>query len=184
MRLENAFDVPASPATTWALLNDVPRVIPCMPGAELDEVVDDDTFKVTMHVKLGPVSLQFATDVKREEADEEALRTTLTVRARELKNRGGASATMVSSLEPADEGTRVTIVTDLQLQGTIATTGRGIVADVAGQLVSRFADCLAGQLEAEDGGGTAPAVAPKPVGGIGLVSRALLRPLTRLFHRD
>jgi len=33
MRLENAFDVPAPPEHAWRLLNDVPRVVPCMPGA-------------------------------------------------------------------------------------------------------------------------------------------------------
>ena len=66
MRLENSFDVPAQPEGAWALLNDVPRIVPCMPGAELTDVVDGNTWKATMHVKLGPISLQFATDVKRE----------------------------------------------------------------------------------------------------------------------
>ena len=34
MRIENSFRVPAGPEQAWALLNDVPRVVPCMPGAE------------------------------------------------------------------------------------------------------------------------------------------------------
>jgi len=82
VRLENSFEVSASPDAAWRLLNDVPRVIPCMPGAALDEVVDDDTFKVTMHVKLGPVALQFASDVTRKGADEAARRTTMAAKAR------------------------------------------------------------------------------------------------------
>jgi len=160
MKLENAFDVPAPPETAWALLNDVPRVVPCMPGAELREVVDENTFKVTMHVKLGPIALQFATDVKKEEVDEAAMSTTMSAKAREQKGRGGATATIQSSLQPAGEGTRVTIVTDLHLQGTVASTGRGIVGDVANQLVGRFADCLAQQLQAPGpDGGSAPAEA-------------------------
>ena len=32
-------DAPAEAA--WDLLMDVPRIVPCMPGAALDEVVDD-----------------------------------------------------------------------------------------------------------------------------------------------
>src|SRR5919201_7014621 len=127
MRLENTFDVPAPPEEAWALLNDVPRVVPCMPGAELTEVVDDNTWKATMHVKLGPIALQFGTDVTRQTMDESARTTTLQARARELKGRGGATATIESSLEPAGDGTRVKIVTDLQMQGTLASTGRGIV---------------------------------------------------------
>ena len=42
---------------------DVPRVIPCMPGAKLVETVDDSNWKADMNVKLGPISLTFATDV-------------------------------------------------------------------------------------------------------------------------
>ena len=48
MRLENSFDVPAPPEKAWELLMDVPRVIPCMPGAELTETIDEATWKATM----------------------------------------------------------------------------------------------------------------------------------------
>ena len=56
MKLEHSFEVPASPDQTLDLLLDVERVVPCMPGATLKEVVGDDTWKTEMGVKLGPVS--------------------------------------------------------------------------------------------------------------------------------
>ena len=87
MRLENSFEVPAPPEAAWDLLMDMPRVIPCMPGAKLDETLDDSNWKATVQVKLGPISLAFATDVKREEADEAARRTKLSARAREARRR-------------------------------------------------------------------------------------------------
>ncbi len=59
MQLENSFDVTASPEAAWELLMDVPRVIPCMPGAELIETIDDSHWKARMRVKLGPISLSF-----------------------------------------------------------------------------------------------------------------------------
>jgi uncharacterized protein len=199
VKLQNEFEVPASPEATWNLVTDVPRVIPCMPGAQLDEMVDENTFKVTMHVKLGPISLQFATDIQRQELDQSAKSTTLAAKARDVKGRGGATATIESTLEPAPEGTRVKIVTDLQMQGTLASTGRGIVGDVANQLTQRFAECLAAQLQqgagaagadgSGSGAGAAEARAPaepspvKPVGGLGLVLRAVFRPLLRLLGR-
>jgi carbon monoxide dehydrogenase subunit G len=117
MRLENSFEVAASPEAAWALLLDVPRVIPCMPGATLDEVVDDSTWKATMQVKLGPIGLTFATDVTREEADAAAKRVRLRATAREVRNRGGAQATVESTLTSANGGTRVDIVTELTLSG-------------------------------------------------------------------
>jgi uncharacterized protein len=181
MRLENSFEVPARPEQAWQLLNDVPRVIPCMPGAELTETVDETHWKARVHVKLGPIALQFAADVNRREADESARRAVLDARAREMKGRGGAQATIESSLEPVGTGTKVTLVTDLVLQGPVAQYGRGIVADVANQLVTRFADCLASQLQG-DSAETAPPPA-QPVGGLGLALSAFWRRLARLFRR-
>ena len=193
MRLENSFAVPASPERTWALLNDVPRVVPNMPGAELTEIVDETTWKATMHVKLGPIALQFATDVQREVSDESALRTTLAIKARELKGRGGATATIESSLGADGSGTRVTIVTELQMQGAVAQYGRGVVPDVAGQLVDQFAANLAAQLRDSDSDSSAEAagdeqhtpasdpVAVAPIGGLRLILRAIARSLLRLI---
>ena len=45
MEFDNSFDVPLSQAKAWALLMDIPRIAPCMPGAELTEIVDPRNFK-------------------------------------------------------------------------------------------------------------------------------------------
>ena len=211
MRLENTFEVPAPPERAWELLNDVPTVIPCMPGAELTETVDATHWRATLHVKLGPIALQFATDVEQTERDEAARRAVLAAKAREVKGRGAAEATITSSLEPAGTGTRVALVTELTLRGTVAQYGRGIVGDVSNQLVKRFADCLAAKLQdsppaAQDGhapvgqvsGGQvrgsdpeppSPATGakrepkPKPVGGIGLAMHALWDRMTGFIRK-
>jgi carbon monoxide dehydrogenase subunit G len=202
MKLENDFTVPASLEDAWELLNDVPRIVPCMPGAELKEVVDENRWKALMHVKLGPIALQFDTDIERQEADEAGRRVVLSAKARELRGRGGAQAKIESSLVDAAEGTQVKISTDLNLQGTVAQYGRGIVADVSSQLTDQFAACLASKLTAEpaaaeaapaNGGATAdaaasaPAQAPaqrvKPVGGLRIGLRAIWRSFLSLFRR-
>lgn len=197
MRLENEFTVPAPPEQAWALLIDIPRVVPCMPGAELVEVIDENTFKANVHVKLGPISLTFGADIVREGVDEAGRVVTMTTKARELKGRGGATASIESSLVPDGTGTKVTIVTELALSGTVAQYGRGIVADVSNQMVKQFAGCIAAQLAAApavtvtDGAGTAapataaparPAAPVQPVqavGGLSLAVRALGRALLR-----
>ncbi len=185
MKLENSFEVPARPEQAWALLMDVPRIIPCMPGAKLDETVDGDNWKATMAVRLGPISLSFKTDVKREEADEAARHAKLSAKAREARGRGNASATIESSLTPQNGGTRVDIVTDLQLAGPVAQYGRGLVQDVSSQLVTKFADCLKAQLAAspEEAAAVVEAQA-RPVGGLRLGLGALLRAIGRLFRRS
>jgi carbon monoxide dehydrogenase subunit G len=187
MRLENSFDVPAPPEQAWELLNDVPRVVPCMPGAELTETVDENTWKATMHVKLGPIALQFGTDITRAESNEAERRCVLEAKARELKGRGGAQARIESTLVDVDGQTNVTITTDLTLQGTVAQYGRGIVADVSAQLTRQFAECLASKLEAStDGAGGATTAVPepvKPIGGMRLGLTAIWRSLVGLFRR-
>ena len=184
MKLENSFTVDASEEAAWTLLMDVPRIVPCMPGASLDEVVDDTHWKATMQVKLGPIGLTFATDVERTEANESAKRVVLKANARDVRNRGRAEATIESSLAPANGATRVDLVTDLALTGTVAQFGRGLVQDISSQLVTSFADCLQAQLSAAPKGAAEPTVAQaKPVGGISLFFGAMRRKLARLFRR-
>ena len=185
MRLENSFEVPAPPDAAWDLLLDVPRVVPCMPGAELTEVVDDSNWKAKIAVKLGPVSLTFGTDVKLQEADEAARRVTLFADGRELRGRGAARATVESSLASVNGGTRVDIVTDLTLTGPAAQYGRGLVADVSSQLIGRFADCLKAQLDTAEPERAEAAVAEagRPVGALRLGLTALWRSFKRLFKR-
>jgi uncharacterized protein len=185
MEIENEFDVPAPVDHVWTYLLDVERVAPCMPGAELTEVVDDSNWKAKIAVKLGPVSLTFGTDVKLQEADEAARKVTLSADGRELRGRGAARATVESSLTSVNGGTRVDIVTDLSLTGPAAQYGRGLVADVSSQLIDRFADCLKAQLDTAEPTRAEEAVteAAKPVGGLRLGLAAIWRSVKRLFSR-
>jgi uncharacterized protein len=182
MQLENSFEVAASPEAAWNLLMDVPRVIPCMPGAELVETVDESHWKARMRVKLGPISLSFLTDVTREEVDEAGRRVRLATRAREERGRGAAQATIESSLSSVEGRTQVTTVTDLALTGKAAQFGRGLIEDVTAQLLQSFADCLEQQLvaEAEESPEPVPgAVQSLPVSGLALGAAALRSSLER-----
>jgi carbon monoxide dehydrogenase subunit G len=155
-----------------------------MPGATLTEVVDDSHWKASMSVKLGPIGLQFATDVAREAADVGARRATLSANARETRGRGGGRATIESSLTPVNGGTRVDIVTDMTLSGPVAQYGRGMIVDVSRQLTARFADCLRAQLAAATPEEAQAAVAEqaKPVLGLRLGFAAFRRSSARPFQ--
>ena len=177
MRIENVFEVPAAPDTAWALLTDVPRVVPCMPGAEFERTVDESTWEVLQRVKLGPISLEFRSEVTRTEMNETDRRAVLSVNAKEVRGRGGANATIESSLEPAGRGTRVKVVTELSLRGAVAQYGRPVVGSVAEELTRQFATCLASMLETE--ATSAPQADVKPVGGLRLLFGTLWRRLFR-----
>ena len=57
MEFDNTFEVPLPPAQAWKLLLDIERIAPCMPGAELTEVVSKNIYKGKIGVRLGPVAL-------------------------------------------------------------------------------------------------------------------------------
>lgn len=186
MKLEHAFDVPASPDQTLALLLDVERVVPCMPGAKLKEVVGDDTWKTEMGVKLGPVSMQFLVDVKLLDRDDAAHSVTLGMSGRDTRGKGGAEGTVVSTMKPLDGGgTRVEMNTDLRFSGQVAQLGRpGVVQDVSNKLVSQFAECIKAQLTASPEVAAAKVVeAQKPISGFSLAVAALASSIKRLFGR-
>ena len=90
MKLEHAFEVPASPDQTMALMLDPECVVPCMPGANLKEVVDEGSWKAEMGVKLGPVGMQFLVDVKLLERNDDAHAVKLGVSGRDTRGKGGA----------------------------------------------------------------------------------------------
>lgn len=185
MKLENSFEVAAPRQAAWELLMDVPRVVPCMPGAELTETVSDDAWKAKMAVKLGPIALTFNTDVTRVAVDDAAGSVTLSAKAKEARGRGGAQAQIQSSLTDIGGKTRIDIVTDLALSGAVAQYGRGIVQDVSAQLVQKFAECLEAQLVAATPEEAQQAIeeAAKPVSGLSLGLGAIWRSILRLFGR-
>jgi carbon monoxide dehydrogenase subunit G len=162
---------------------DVPRVIPCMPGAELVQQVDEDTWNASIAVRLGPISLTFAAEIRREAADEGTGQVLLAIVARETRGRGAARARVTSSLAESEHGTEVAIKTELALTGAVAQYGRGIVQEVASQLVARFAECLRLNLQSNSG---PPASAVKgkthAISGLRLLASALLARLRRARH--
>jgi carbon monoxide dehydrogenase subunit G len=188
VRIENTFDVEAAPDAAWALLSDVPRVVPCMPGAELERSVDQRTWEVLQRVRLGPISLEMRAEVQQAELDEIGRRAVLAVKAKEVRGRGGAEATIESRLEEVDGGgTHVALTTELTLQGAVAQYGRPVVGTVAAELTRQFAACLAKMLETEATAGVAEssnarkgtsAPQAQPVGGFGLFFRSFWRRLS------
>ncbi len=147
MRLENAFTVPAAADDAFAVLLDVERVAPCLPGASLAGG-DGETFDGAMTIRLGPVTTRFEGTVRILEADRAARRAVLRAEARDARGSGTAAATITTSLRPEGGGTRVDVETDLQVSGPVAQFGRGVMQDVSGKLMRQFADCLAAEMGA------------------------------------
>jgi carbon monoxide dehydrogenase subunit G len=192
MEFDNSFEVPLPPAQAWPVLMNIPGIAPCMPGAQLTEVVDDKTYKGNISVRLGPVALTFAGTVKFEEIDN--VNHTARVRAQgsDAKGRGSAQAAATFRLEPSAGGSKVLVHTDLTLSGAVAQYGRGVgmIQATASALMTQFANNLKTQLvdrepspeAAADPGAATPQPAAKPISGFALMGSVLLIFIVRLFR--
>src|SRR6516164_6892668 len=199
MEFDNAFEVPLPPAEAWKVLLDIEGIAPCMPGAELSEVLGDNAYKGKISVRLGPVALTFAGVVKVEDIDNEKHTARVAAQGTDAKGRGGAQAASVFRLEPAGTGCKVLVHTNLNLSGAVAQYGRGvgIIQATSTQLMNQFAKCLKEKLAQERPAAAAtsptlasPSIAPssapqaaQPISGFSLMAQVFWSWLTGLFKR-
>jgi carbon monoxide dehydrogenase subunit G len=164
MELTNEFRVGVPPAHAFAVLTDLERIAPCMPGAQLQEV-EGDEYRGVVKVKVGPITAQYKGKAMLIEQDEAGGRAVLRAEGRDTRGQGNANATITATLTPDGEGTKVVVVTDLTVTGKVAQFGRGVLADVSAKLLGQFVDCLHTNVLAggdESGAQAAPSAGPPP----------------------
>lgn len=149
MEFTNEFFVPSDIETTFATLTDLERVAPCLPGATLEEV-DGDTYTGRCKVKVGPVQVTYRGTARLAEVDHDHKTGHIEASGKETRGTGTASADVRASLVEKDEGTTVTVVTDLNVTGKPAQFGRGVMAEVGTRIIDTFAERLREMLEADD----------------------------------
>lgn len=157
MRLDQKVTVPAHVDDVWKLVDDIPTVAACMPGAALTRTIDDNTYEGTVKVAIGPLSMNYTGEVSIEERSESDRRIVLLASGRDRRGSGTAKAHVTVRLVPDAESTSIEVGTDLQLTGRVAALGRG-VHDVANRLFVQFADQLAARLDGAEGADGADAV--------------------------
>ena len=146
MKIRNEFVVAAPIEETWAALLDVPRVARALPGATIESDGAAGVYRGAIKVRLGPVTTEYRGVAELQEADDDARVATFRVSGREAHGQGTATATIRNELAPADDGTRVTVETELEVTGRAAQFGRGIMEDVAARLLAEFAARLEAQV--------------------------------------
>jgi uncharacterized protein len=163
MELAHEFTVNTPIDRAWAVLTDIERIAPCMPGAELTEV-DGDTYHGLVKVKVGPISAQYKGTASFAEKDEAAHRVVLKAAGRDARGQGNASATVTAVMTGQGAGTRVAIATDMTVSGRVAQFGRGVMADITARLLQQFVDNLEADVLAPAPGDT-PEAGPAPAPG-------------------
>jgi uncharacterized protein len=188
MQLENSFSVGAPPDRVFAYLLDINKVVGCVPGAELSEVVDPTTFKGKVKIKVGPITVAYNGTARISDRDDAQRTATLEAEGRETTGPGSARAKALMSVEAEGAGSTVKIVTDYNVAGRVAQFGRGVMEDVSRRIVNDMALCIKANVEAGEpapGGGASPnpakPVTAKPVNAISLFFQVLWAGIKRLF---
>jgi carbon monoxide dehydrogenase subunit G len=202
MQLENSFTVGAPPERVFAYLLDVNKIVGCVPGAELSEVVDPTTFKGKVKIKVGPITVAYSGTARIVGRDDANHGATLEAEGRETTGPGSARASARMTVESDGSGSVVKIVTDYNVAGRVAQFGRGVMEDVSRRIVNDMAACIKANVEAAEPGagggggggetasasgpGAAPVAAPaqavaKPVNAFGLLFSVLWARIRRLF---
>jgi carbon monoxide dehydrogenase subunit G len=138
MRFEHEFTVPVPVEQAWAVLLDVERVAPCLPGAVLD-TVEGDSFTGRLKVKVGPITVTYRGSAAFEDVDKDTHTAVLKASGKEARGPGTAAAAVTVRLSPEGTGTRAAVETSFTVTGRPAQFGRGVMAEVGTRLIDRFA---------------------------------------------
>jgi carbon monoxide dehydrogenase subunit G len=142
MDLNHEFTVNVPVAEAWAILTDLERIAPCLPGAQLTEV-EGDTYRGQVKIKVGPILAQFKGQASFVSRDDVAHKASLKGEGRDTTGKGNASAIITAELTSiTPTSTKCTVHTDLSISGKVAQFGRGALADVSDKLLAQFSENL------------------------------------------
>lgn len=148
MEMSNEIEVNAPASDVWAAFNDVERIAPCLPGAQLTEI-EGEEYRGVVKVKVGPVNAQYKGKATFTERDQDAMKVVILAEGRETRGQGNASANITATVEAlGDDRTKVGVTTDLKITGKVAQIGRNLIPDVSAKIMDQFADNLEAMLSA------------------------------------
>lgn len=146
MQFDNFFSIAAPIDEVYAVLCDVARVVPCVPGAELLEQRGDDVFEVAVKAELGPLWKHFLGTITVVERDVEAHRLVLTNSVRERDGDPVGDATIEIGLTELGATTNVSISSQATLdEGMFAEQ---LATDAGETQMAEFAENLEAMMAA------------------------------------
>jgi carbon monoxide dehydrogenase subunit G len=184
IEIAEKFQVSAPIDAVWRFVMDPQQVVTCMPGAELEEVVDERTFLGSVKVKLGAITTSYKGRIQLTEIDDQAYSIRMVAEGRETGG-GTAKGSVSSRLRPLSDGqTEIVTEASVDLTGRVVQVGRGMIQGIAHQLFQQFVNSTKARLEVpEAASGEALPVESKPIRIVPLVLATLWAAITRFFRR-
>jgi carbon monoxide dehydrogenase subunit G len=187
IQLTREFVISAEPDEVWDYFQDIPAVAACLPGAELEETLEDGTYSGAVTFKLGPMTARFegSASIQTDPADRSAHIT-----GKGLDRSGGSQGRIALDyrVRSAAEGSCVEIDANITIMGAAAQIGRpGLINEIATRMVDEFVACVEARLAAPNAD-TAATIRAGEVKGVRLflssLWSAVVKWVKRLFGRD
>jgi len=177
IRIEKTFQVQQPVGLVWGFLSDPPKVVTCVPGARITEQVDENNYKGSITVKVGPSVTDYNGEVQIVRSDPQNYEIEILGKGLDVRGRGSASMKMSGKLKALEEGrTEVTSVSELNVVGVLAQMGARVITEV-GEFTKNLEKRLAAPLDAS---GDRADAAPKALNAGSLAWEAA----KGIFRRD
>jgi hypothetical protein len=141
MQLNDEFEVPLPVAEAWAVLTDIERITPYLPGIWLREIGADE-YQGVVKVKVGPVTVWYEGVARYLLLDADAHTAVLKAEGGEIRGQGKGTALVTATLSPSPRGTRVQVVTVLSIDGKLAQFASDTLTILSRSLIAEFAENL------------------------------------------
>jgi uncharacterized protein len=178
VKIPKTFQVKEPVETVWKLLSNPPRVVVCVPGAKITEVVDERTYKGAISVKVGPTVTDYRGEVRIETLDNGAHKIAMVGKGQDTRGKGSATMKMTGELKSLpDGGTEVTTLSEVSVVGVLAQFGGRMIQEVSNKIFAEFTKSFQQELEKEAESEKATAQTPdsgkSPPPGAGTATVAL-----------
>ncbi|MGA8259183.1 MAG: SRPBCC family protein [Arenicellales bacterium] len=136
--LQKSFPIDAGVEAGWKLLQDIPAVAGCMPGAEITETVDEQHYKGKVKTKVGPAAMAFNGEIQVAGVDAGRKEIKLVAKGQDTKGTSTAEMDLTAWIADAADG-------KCELKGNAAVTINGKAASLGGRLMKQVADQVLNQ---------------------------------------
>jgi carbon monoxide dehydrogenase subunit G len=124
----------------WAFLSDPRKVATCVPGAQVTDQVNENTYKGLIKVKVGPSVTDYTGEVQILRLDAEQHEIEIVGKGQDVRGRGSASMKMTGKLRelPDGGGTEVSSVSEINVVGILAQMGARVITEVSNIMFGEF----------------------------------------------
>jgi carbon monoxide dehydrogenase subunit G len=174
MRIEKTFQVKEPVERVWSFLRDPREVASCVPGAQITEQVDVNTYKGAISVKVGPSVTDYRGEVQIVRLDAQNHEIEILGKGQDVRGRGSASMKMTGKLRALDDGgTEVTSISELNVVGILAQMGSRVISEVSNIMFGQFTKNFQARLsQPDEASGTPADAAAKPISATSLAWQA------------